>query len=128
MSEKAEKIVLGVVYDPIIGKMINRILKKEFTVEIAGTLEEAREKINELQLNAVITDWTRVNGPEVIKSAKEKGVRKIIVINGGLINKRELEELKKTDVDILPKPFELKELIAAVRGEISEMETENREN
>jgi len=126
MSEKAEKIVLGVVYDPIIGKMINRILEKEFTVEIAGTLEEAREKINELQLNAVITDWTQVNGPEVIKSAKEKGVRKIIVMNGGLINDRELEELEKTGVDVIPKPFEAEELINTIRGEISEME--NSEN
>ena len=127
MSEPTEKTVLGVLYDPLTGRILKRILK-EFTVEIAETLEEAREKINELQLNAVITDWTRVNGPEVIKSAKEKGVRKIIVINGGLINDKELKELEKTGVDVVPKPFGIAELINAVRGEVSEIETKNRES
>jgi DNA-binding response OmpR family regulator len=122
MSETEQKKVLAVVYDPNIGRAINRILpKEEFSVEIAMSLEEARSKIKELlAIDVVITDWTQVNGAEVAKAAQEKGVEKIIIMDGGFPQKRELlEGLRESGINIIPKPFNKEELINAVRGEVA---------
>lgn len=121
MPENQKKTILAVVYDPCLGRILHRILKKDFNVEIKNTLEEARQKINETQLNTVITDWTRVNGPEVIKCAQEKGIKKIVVMNGGLIEEKEEKKLEESEIDIISKPFEKNELINLLRKKISKI-------
>jgi DNA-binding response OmpR family regulator len=118
MPETEPKTVLAVAYNPALGRMIKELLLGEnFAVEVTESLEEARERINGAPLRAVITDWTRVNGLEVIKYAREKMVETIIVMNGGLISDEQLEQLEETGVDVIDKPFDIEDLINLVRRE-----------
>ena len=121
-----QKKALGVVYDHTIGRVINRILKGKFEVEIVTSLEEAHEKINGHL--AVITDWTEVDGREVVKISQERGIKKIIIMNGGLMKDDEIMTLKESGVDIIPKPFDQQDLINAIRGKIAETKTGNEKN
>ena len=140
MSETTKKTVLGVVYDPMIGKILKRILNKigyhtDIIESEADASEEVRKRAEQALPDILITDWTQVNGKEVIQTVKEvigkilkeTGEEKKVdkyVINGGLIEAIELEKLGAKNI---PKPFSREELINALRGNVPIME-ENEEN
>jgi DNA-binding response OmpR family regulator len=124
MSETEQRKVLAVVYDPAIGKAISRILgTRGYAVEVLESKTDASAKVREMLSNVladvVITDWTQVDGEEVAKAAKQKGVERVIIMNGGLIGQKKSEELEKSGISIIPKVFGKEELINAVRGGVA---------
>ena len=111
-----EKKILFVTYEPALGRVVSRALGKESdfpSVEVVKDLDEAQAALQKKLTSVVITDWTRVNGEEVVKASLENDVRGVIVINGG--GQDVADKVEHLGAENLDKPFEFDQLIAAVR-------------
>lgn len=111
---EAGRKVLAVVYDPITAKTLRRSLIGQEgikEIEIATTFEEARDRLSQTLPDIVIADWSRVNGGEVAKIAKERGVPNVIIIDGG----ERAGEIAAVGADRVTKPWDMADLMSAVR-------------
>ena len=117
------KITLAVVYDPMIARTITRGLKREpdmNPVEVVNGFESARDRIllNTLaRIDAVITDWTIVDGAAVIQVAQQQRVRRIILIDGKdpSLSDQQRDQFRNSGVVIVDKPFNMGDLSVAIK-------------
>ena len=136
MSEAIGKNILAIVHYDAIGRTLERIFERsgcaiEVIESAVDASEEVRDRLGELLADVVITDWSGVNGAGIVKVAQEKGVKTIIIMDGGLMKDEEREKFRKSGAaDIVPKPFDVEKLIDLVkRDKIEEaLQTDNSES
>lgn len=111
--------VLVVDDDDAIRLMVERVLKRErFHVESARDGQEAIEKLSNDEFGTVILDlmMPRVDGHGVLRFLDERreGQPRVIIMTASLHDAAATRE-KKPVFRILPKPFEIRDLVAHVR-------------
>jgi CheY-like chemotaxis protein len=100
--------------------LITAVLQKEFATEIANDGNEAIEKLKTKQYAAILLDirMPLLDGYGVLDYLQENrpgALRSVIIVTAALAN-RELSRVKQYDVfGLIPKPFDVEELLAAVK-------------
>lgn len=117
-GEKKQK-VLVVVYDNLTERTVRRALNG-MEVDGANSFEAAQNKIKNGTYDAVLTDWSQVNGEEIAKLAHNQGVKIIAILNGGhpTFTPDKQDELLGLGISVIPKPFKINQLINLVKGKI----------
>ena len=122
MSQEQEKCarILVVDDDDAIRAMVERVLRREkFEVESARDGFEAIEKLARRDYATILLDlmMPRIDGHGVLQFLEKELPRpkpKVIIMTANLSNAAESPHADKVE-EILPKPFDIRQLIAHVR-------------
>ena len=100
--------------------LVTAILQRDFAVEVATDGTEALEKLKRGKYAAILLDL-RMPPPDgyavmdVLMESRAELFKRIIILTAAL-SQRELERIRKYPVcDVIAKPFEVDELIGAVK-------------
>lgn len=100
--------------------LITAVLKNDFSVEIAGDGQEAIAKLEGRRYAAILLDllMPRADGYVFLDhlTGAQPGLLRSVIVITAAIGERQMERLRQYDVRlVLPKPFEVEELLATVR-------------
>ncbi len=102
------------------GTLITALLQRDFSVEIATDGVEAVERLKTSRYAAILLDlrMPRLDGFQVLEFLAEHSpevIRRVLVLTAALTD-RELARARTFEVfTIMPKPFDVEELLAAVK-------------
>ena len=119
MTKIEKPCVLVVDDNEATATLMRAVLQPHFSVEIASDGHDAVEKLRTNQYAATLLDLRMPAGDgfsvlDFLKASRPDALRTILVVTA-LLGKQDIARVRTYDVaGIIPKPFEIEELLAAV--------------
>ncbi|MCA9652061.1 MAG: response regulator [Myxococcales bacterium] len=121
VEERLSGLVLVADDDELVRTAITRVLAKEgadvvVAVDGAEALRRYAERASELRLIILDLDMPRVSGPEVLRVLRSFECDLPVIIVSGHTDPERAQEVRAQGIsEFLPKPFDAKTIVAAVR-------------